>query len=336
MTTTVQYTVGALATQSMKAYLQRAESYEKSVVKDHDPENLHQMRVSLRRLRTVMQVFAPGISLPKASRERQVAAIARSLGKLRDLDVISDALRKQYLPDLPDIERDTLAVVFDYLKKKRKGAYKQTKSTLKSDRYKAFKKNLYQWVVNPDCNNIARLEINAVLPDLTLPLVSHLWLHPGWLIEVKNVASQFQPHAHLSVEDIDAVVIEHNNTLHSLRKQIKRVRYQLRLVSEFYGDRLKDDIARFAELQDTLGFLQDSLVMEDWLYHALPTWERKLPTLKSLLANSRHRGWQQWQILQQYYLDMKNREALRQILMQPGTEAGGQEIEQQNDRITGS
>ena len=320
MATTVQKTVGALATQAIETYLQKAESYEKPVIKDRDPENLHQMRISLRRLRTVMQVFAPGIFLPKAGSESQVSAISRHLGKLRDLDVIAAVLQEQYLPDLPHIERDILSIVFNYLKKKRKKAYKQTKSTLKSNRYKAFKTSLYQWVLNPDCNQTARLEIDTVLPDLTLPLVSHLWLHPGWLVEVKSMTGKLKPDTHLSADEVDIAVATHSDTLHSLRKQVKRVRYQLRVVSAFYGDRLKEDLANLSDLQDTLGTLQDTLVMKDFLHQAMPKWETKLPTLKALLKDSRHRAWQQWQTLQQHYLTPKHRETLRQLLMHPGAD----------------
>ncbi|NER80582.1 MAG: CHAD domain-containing protein [Leptolyngbya sp. SIO1D8] len=318
MATTVQNTVGALATQAMEAYLRKAEGYEKLVIRDRDPEDLHQMRICLRKLRTAMQVFAPGISLPKAGRETQVAAINRKLGKLRDLDVIAAVLRKQYLPDLSHIERKKLKPVFNYLKRKRKQAYKQAKSMLKGSRYKAFKKSLRRWILEPDCNLTARLNIEVVLPDFTLPLVSHLWLHPGWLVEVRNTEGKLQPDTRLSMDEVDAAITHHSEAIHSLRKQVKRVRYQLKMVAVFYGDRLRDDLSKLTTLQDTLGALQDSLVMEEFLHQALPKWKTQLPTLKSLLTDNRHRAWKQWQTQQQYYLETQNRKALRQRLMEPG------------------
>ena len=320
MTTIVQSTVGALATQAVETYLQRVESYEKAVIKDRDTEDLHQMRVNLRRLRTVMQVFAPGIFLPKAGRESRVADIARKLGELRDVDVISATLQEQYLPDLPDTERKSLKVIFDYLAKRRKKLRKQTKSTLKSERYQSLKASLHQWIAHPNCNDIANLTIGTTLPDLTLPLVSRLWLHPGWLVNVKQAKDKLEPNTGLNVVEIDRVVAESSDTLHSLRKQIKRVRYQLKLVSKFYSDRLKGDLAKLVELQESLGNLQDSLVMEDFLQQVLPNWQTQLPTLKALLRHNRHRAWQEWQKLQCYYLDPQSRATLRQRLMQPGTE----------------
>lgn len=319
MATTTQQTVGTLASQAVERYLQQAESYEKAVIQDRDPEDLHQMRVSLRKLRTVMQVFAPGIALPKAGKEPKVADTARRLSQLRDLDVIEAALREQYLPDLPEVEGMMLEVVFDYLAKQRKKAYKRAKKTLRGDRYAALKRNLHDWTHDPDYNALAMLDIHAVLPDLTLPLVSHLWLHPAWLVGVREVRGKLQPDTRLTTEAVDTLFAKHSTDLHGLRKQVKRVRYQLKVVAEFYGDRLTDDLARFGDLQDALGALQDSLVMEDFLHQALSDWDTQLPTLKALLVDSRHRAWKQWQTLQQHYLDPQNRQALRQLLMQPGT-----------------
>ena len=332
MKTAMQRSVGVLASEAVAAYLQKAESYEKAVIKDRDPEDLHQMRINLRRLRTAMQVFAPSIQLPKAGKESQVAGVARCLGNLRDLDVIAETLRQQYAPDLPDQERETLEVVFTYLEKKRKKAYKETKTELKGDRYDNLKSSLYEWSLAPNCNETARLSICTVLPDLTIPLLSHLWLHPGWLVGVKETKGGLKPDARIDAETVDSLVAEYNGTLHSLRKQVKRVRYQLKFVSKFYGDRLAPELSRFSELQDFLGYLQDSLIMEDFLKQALPKWEKSLPTLKALFANSRHRAWKQWQTHQRYYLNSQNRESLRQILLTPGDSEPAKVVTQSKSR----
>jgi hypothetical protein len=126
-----------------------------------------------------------------------------------------------------------------------------------------------------------------------------------------------KPERGLDAAAVNRIVAEQGNILHSFRKQIKRVRYQLTLVSQFYGDRLAADIERLADAQDILGALQDSTVIADCLHTTLSNWETTLPTLQSLLADNRHRAWEQWQPLQEHYLNLENRNALRQILMQP-------------------
>lgn len=318
MKTAVKSTVGVLAVESLETCMQKTEKYEKAVAKNTDPEDLHQMRVQLRRLRTAMQVFAPSLRLPKGAQEAQVAQVARQLGKQRDLDVIGMTLRDQFAPDLPDAERAILETVLGRLAKQQKKAHKQVKRELKGKRYATLKAVLHKWTAAPDCNATARLSIGAVLPDLMLPLMSQLWLHPGWLLGTQVTRDAFKPDARLSPEVVDAIVADPSSTLHNLRKQVKRVRYQLKFVSEHYGDRLNADLERFADLQDVLGTLQDSLVIETFLAKTLSDWQVQLPTLQSLLVASRHRAWQSWQTHQTYFLDPKNRQALRLVLLEPG------------------
>jgi CHAD domain-containing protein len=73
-----------------------------------DPEHLHQLRVGLRRLRSVLRLFGAWASVPADSWEQALSKPSQSLGALRDMDV----LRSEVLPRLaelggPHIEPDT-------------------------------------------------------------------------------------------------------------------------------------------------------------------------------------------------------------------------------------
>ncbi|ASC70650.1 hypothetical protein XM38_015900 [Halomicronema hongdechloris C2206] len=311
--------LGELAQAAIAKYLKSATQYEKGVLRDTDPENLHQMRVGMRRLRTAMQVFGPSIHLPKAGQEPKLAAIARKLGQLRDLDVIEATLRQQFWPDLPEPEQAVLADVFAYLAQQRQKAFKRVKSLLKGKRYKALKKALKIWVKQPRYEAIAPLAAETALPDLISPLLSKLWLHPGWLVGTESTAMGRRPRANLTPEQVDQWVNHHSDALHGLRKQVKRVRYQLKLVDDWYGDALASDLDNFSALQDVLGHLQDSLLLADFLEAAMPQACDRMPTLFSLLAHSRHHAWTQWQALQQHYLQETHRQTLRLTLLQPGS-----------------
>ncbi|MGF1459751.1 MAG: CHAD domain-containing protein [Leptolyngbyaceae cyanobacterium] len=317
MKTAAKETVGGLVAETFEDCLRQVAKYEKTVRKRQDPVSLHQMRVQLRRLRTAMQVFAPNVQLPQGGSERQVAKVARQLGKLRDLDVIKTTLRDQYAPDLPDEERLKLEMAVEKLGKRQRKVHKGVKQELKGDRYRQLKSRLAQWTTTPDCNATAQLSLEMVLPDLLLPLLSRLWLHPGWLLGTKVTRGAFKPDSQIKAEAIDATVLENDETLHSLRKQIKRVRYQLKLVSGYYGDRLTADLTRFVELQDILGALQDGLLIEEFLATNVPNWQTTMPTMKSLLCDRRYRAWQQWQTHQQYFLNPKNRTSLHETLLYP-------------------
>ena len=111
MATQQKSTLGDLAQGAIAKYLKQIVAYEQPVMADTDPENLHQMRVGLRRLRTAVQVFATGLDLPKGGREPNIAVVGRKLGQLRDLDVIGASLRDRYAPDLPDHEQQHLGTV---------------------------------------------------------------------------------------------------------------------------------------------------------------------------------------------------------------------------------
>src|SRR5215210_8890833 len=68
--------------------------YDEGVLDTVDPEGVHDMRVATRRLRAVLEVFAP--CFPKRrykSALRDVKALADALGERRDPDVHLEAMR---------------------------------------------------------------------------------------------------------------------------------------------------------------------------------------------------------------------------------------------------
>jgi CHAD domain-containing protein len=310
-------TLSELAQMAIAKYLKQGISYEKGVLADTDPEDLHQMRVGLRRLRTALQVFDRAIKLPKAGREPKVAGVARQLGELRDLDVISETLRVRYGPDLPDAEQLSLAKVLTHLYRQRQKVFKRVKKLLKGKKYQAMKEDLTTWVTSPSYGELGELPAQMAVPDLIGPLVSRLWLHPGFLVGAKMSRGSLEVDTHLSVAATDKLISKQGPVLHSLRKQVKQVRYQLKLVSNLYGDALNSDIDRLSDMQETLGNLQDSTVLEEFIAEAIPDAKAQMPTLFALLADSRHRAWKQWQTYQSYYLDATNRQTLRMAVLQP-------------------
>ncbi|PSN05695.1 metal-binding protein [filamentous cyanobacterium CCT1] len=321
MATTQQYTtLGAMAHRAIARYLKQMVAYEQPVLADTDPENLHQMRVGLRRLRTAVQVFDAGLDLPKAGREAKIAAVGRRLGQLRDLDVIWATLRDRYAPDLPDSEQQQLGLVLLHLAKVRHKTFKRVKKLLKGAPYQPLKQALSNWVAEPTYTAIAALPADQVLPDLLLPLVSQLWLHPGWLVGTTTNLNGLAVNTHLNQPNTDALISNQGPTLHSLRKQVKRVRYQLRLVADLYPHSLDDDIDRLSAMQDTLGDLQDSTVLEDFIGAVVPSARGQMPTLFALLGDRRHEAWRQWQGYQQHYLEADQRQRLRLALLQPETQ----------------
>ncbi len=159
--------------------------YESRVLKDKDPENLHQMRVGMRRLRSAITGFAVALDLPKTVNEKNIAKIGRALGKLRDLDVLLATLIQDYRPVLPKKEQKSLDKVIKSLKQQRTQELQQVRATLNGKLYFKLKQGLQNWLEQPKYKVTGNFSIYSVLPDLLLPQVSQLLLHPGWLVGVK-------------------------------------------------------------------------------------------------------------------------------------------------------
>jgi CHAD domain-containing protein len=311
-------TFGDWAHLALKKHFKHTIKYESDVLKDTDPEALHQMRVGMRRLRTAVTGFAPALSLPKAAQEKKVAKVARQLGELRDLDVLQDALKNQYLPSLPTKEQDALKKVLASLKKQRQKILERVQTALKEQPYQKLKQAFQDWLDQPAYGDLAEISIYDILPDLLLPSVSQLFLHPAWLVGVKLEDGEIEVPRSLNSDSVVELLNTHGDVVHSLRKQAKRVRYQMELFTDFYGATYKDYLKDIKEIQSLLGEIQDSFVLAQFLTDNLDSKiTDQLPTLATQLTETRYHAWQKWQSLQQRYLNHQTRKSFHQVILQP-------------------
>lgn len=303
---------------AIEKHFQRTVQYETDVLKDKDPEALHQMRVGMRRLRTVVSGFAPALVLPKAAREKKIAKVARRLGRLRDLDIMQDALQNQYLPTLPNSEQKIGKKVLATLEKRRHQVLVQVQKTLNDKPYQEMKLAFQDWLQTPTYGIFAEFPIDQILPDLLLPFVSQFFLHPAWLMGVHFSDGQKQVAQDLSLEDVVELFSVQGSVLHSLRKQAKRVRYQMELFTDFYETPYQDYVKEIKSIQRILGQIQDSFVLAEFLSDCLHSEiKKKLPTLVEQLSGDRYQLWQEWRSLQERYLDPQTRKDLRLIVVHP-------------------
>lgn len=314
-------TFGDWAYLAIATHLEKTLSYETDVLKDRDPEALHQMRVGMRRLRTAIAGFAPSVILPEAAQEKQVAKVAKVLGNLRDIDVLQAMLQTHYQPQLPSVEQKLFCKVEKKLRKQRQKALAEVQETLASKRYSKLKRGLSQWLEHPTYTTLAEMPIDQILPDLLLPYLSQLFLQPGWLVGVNLKEIEADISQPVGVETVETYLALYGNWLHDLRKQAKRVRYQMNLFSNLYGGTYKTYEEDLKQLQAVLGTLHDNLVLTNFLTHILGSeWRTKAPHFTSVLARDRVTAWQAWQTLQHRYLSAYMRQAFYLELLQPGSE----------------
>ncbi|MBW4505878.1 MAG: CHAD domain-containing protein [Scytonematopsis contorta HA4267-MV1] len=309
-------TLGNYAHKAIKKHLKKTLKWETSVKKDEDPEALHQMRVGMRRLRTAVSRFDLAVNLPEAANDKNIGKIGRRLGKLRDLDVLKETLERVYQPNLPTEEQEYLQKAFTALGKQRKDVLEDVQKTLKDERYKSIKTDLKDWLDKPIYKSIAEVQLREVIPDLLLPEISNFLLHPGWLVGSQVENAEFVVPTDLEAGEIDEILVNNNEVLHSLRKEAKRIRYQMELFTDLYGEPYAAFMADVKRIQEILGSMQDSVVLADWLDNVLKSdFANHLPTLADLFAQKRREMWQQWQPLQRRYLKSDNRRGLHLTIL---------------------
>lgn len=310
--------LGDWAHLAIQQHFQKTIKYEEDVLKDKDPEALHQMRVGMRRLRSAVNGFAVAANLPEPAGEKRIGKIARNLGKLRDLDVLLEALETRYQPTLKKKERAILGSAVSVLAKQRHHKLKLVRQILKQEEYESMKQSLLHWLKKPDYYELAFLPIQQVLPDLLLPEASRLFLHPGWLVGVKSQDNNLAIAQNLKPKAVERELAERGSVLHDLRKQVKRSRYQMSLFVALYGSTYAEYLQDMKKMQEILGDIQDSQVLAEVLQSI---WDaeisEKLPALAEQLVETRYQSWQQWQTIHQKYFNPETRQAFRAQLLEP-------------------
>lgn len=198
-----------------------------------DPEDVHDMRVATRRLRAVLDVFAPWLPR-KASRRLAdgLRAFTRRLGAVRELDVLLGSLEASPRGAAADAARQDLARLRDE-------ARARLDRALHGDRLAALGTDLDRF--------LAALDEDA---DET----------PGRLaLEAPVLVFEAVADARAAAPDLVPTL----DDLHALRIRMKRLRYTVEALSEVLGTGGADFLAAVREVQDDLGALQDARVAAD-------------------------------------------------------------------------
>ncbi len=331
--TTVNF--GDWAYQAIAKHTGKFSKHETKVLQDRDPEELHQMRVGMRKLRSAVTGFSLGLDLPQSAQDKCIGKIARTLGKLRDLDVLLEIIEQQYLPDLPNNEQKKLIEALKELKRQRKKVFKLVKSTLEGKEYAQLKNSLQKWLQKPSYTDISKINIQSIIPDLLLPEISKFFLHPGWLIGINLEQGEYLINENLSLETVETILHNQGEILHDLRKEAKRCRYQMELFTQFYGNDYQDYLKDIKSVQTVLGELQDNAVLTKVLSKIIgKNLVEKMPVFSKLMQDDRYHKWQQWQKLQFKFLPDSTRQKFRLVITQPHQLRDDSEFENQDSSVS--
>jgi CHAD domain-containing protein len=283
---------------------------EAKVLADEDIEAVHQMRVSLRRLRSQIQAFAAILNIPKCMGDKQIGEIAKVLGKVRDLDVLQATCKHHHL-NLPETEQIYLEKVASTIVKRCRKEILKVKLMLNDRDYQYFKLGLNNWLNNPQYLPTAQVEIGSILPELLLPTIGKLFIDPSWWIDI-GLDSGIDPELAVS-----QLLVIHGDIFHDFRKHMKATRYLMEIFVDRYPAQYRDYLKDFKQVHQLFGNIQDNIVLDKFIRKALgkraPT---KLPTLYDRIVRSNHLNWDNWQPIQDRYRRSAIRQEFQLFLLQ--------------------
>ncbi len=202
-----------------------------------DPEELHQMRVSVRRMRAMLKSGRPFLDARWSEQLRaELGRLGRALGPVRDLDVLLERLRQE-AAELPADERSAADRLLGDLETERARSRQDLLAMLDSERYTGLMAALIEAVRAPPPTAQSTVDGPAELHELV-----------G--VQFRKLRKAVR---RAGTEPSDA-------ELHGLRIHGKRLRYTAELAASTHGKRTKLLLEAAKRFQDVLGEHQDACV----------------------------------------------------------------------------
>lgn len=215
---------------------------EKKVHNGETPDDVHQMRVAIRKLRASMQIvepfFAPGVL---RRFRRKLSAVADALGGVRDYDVfLADIAARSGSADSADAL--ALAPLTQAAHKQRTKARAALLQVLESESYGKLKHQFATFLCTPGAD-VADPGETSSQPRVRDGAGSLIWRrYEAW--------RAFE----VALPNAD------DHTLHQARITGKRLRYTLEFFADVLGDEVDQLLDPLVALQTNLGDLQDGAV----------------------------------------------------------------------------
>jgi CHAD domain-containing protein len=242
-------TVRELVASVIRAATAELVTSESALRENGDPEDVHKTRVATRRLRAQLRTLRPVLQRPWVDDvNRELKWLAAVLGRIRDADVLFEALQRQ-VRTLPEADVAPARALIARLLTAREAANADLLVALQSDRYRALVVRLDAAGDAPPMgagDGRADAAARSVLPSL----VAQPWrgLH-------KRVRA-------LGGDPSD-------ESLHEVRKRAKKLRYSSETAVPVMGKPAKRLATAAERLQSVLGEVHDAATAETWLRHEI-------------------------------------------------------------------
>ncbi|MBF0583347.1 MAG: CHAD domain-containing protein [Magnetococcales bacterium] len=215
-----------------------------------DIEGVHQVRVSLRRLRSAITIFRKAI--PRVITDpwnEEMRWVASEFGPTRDLDVfISEGLESLAgKTPLQEGEKKLRLLAVQH----QDAAYERLRQLLDSDRYKTFATHFDQWI-----------KVRGWF-QVDMPSDTRAYLGTSVVHYAKRVLGKRMSVALAVGADLESMSDEE---LHQLRIECKKLRYATEFFSALFNPReMAEFTLQLKEVQGLLGIMNDVAVMPQLL-----------------------------------------------------------------------
>ena len=245
-------TIGRAMTKILRPLFTKMQDHEQGSYAGVDTEELHDMRVATRRMRTAFWIADPYLDGSELKKVRKgLARTADALGAVRDMDVFRDKT-DSYLAE-HDSDLGGFAPLFrvwdvEYIRRRN-----EMLEHLSSKAYARFKKRFWASLQEGIPDKREAREVAAVLRQVVEERLEAVLRHDTALVKPGQPLSRY----------------------HELRIDVKRLRYTLEFFRDVLGDEALMVIEALKVLQDFFGDLQDARVASAHLRAVITfgTWE---------------------------------------------------------------
>ena len=224
-------------------------AYEAGSRSGADIEDLHQLRVAIRKSRSALRLLRPYFRSSAIRGHGQLLRnVMRASGPVRDLDVLLENLA-----NFDTAQQTALEQSLTTLQRQRTSARGKLLFALYSDAWEQFLP-AYADFLTVQGAGVTRMRKNRIAPQQ----VCHV-LPPLMYSRLAQVRA-YGP----ALADADS------ETLHNLRIECKRLRYDVALFADLLGPEIRDYIAALKHMQDLLGRMSDIAVAQALLARLIP------------------------------------------------------------------
>jgi CHAD domain-containing protein len=220
-------TVTGSFTDAVRENLERLRQGEAQIRDEGDLEGVHLMRTSCRRLRATVKYLGDSLSREaRNSLKDGLRQLMGDLGEVRDLDVL-----RQAVDAVPALETEDAEALKERVEERLSDATLRMESTLSGETYAGLLNDLKK---------------AAEQRDDGTPLVVAA---PSRIATALGEALRLRPSDWSSAPE---------ESLHDVRKAVKKIRYALEAFAPAYGRPVSRTIERCRSLQESLGVIQDA------------------------------------------------------------------------------